>query len=170
MRLGLNLLMIIPALLLISACKDGEQLQKVKKQVAQIKLQPAGVIEPLPVLKPIAKMTYSASQLRNPFNPSKQTAKTRQPGNRLNLNREKQPLEAFFLDSLKMVGTIGQNGKLFALIVIPKGNIYPVTVGNYLGRNHGKITQVLPDSIKILEKVQVNGQWKLQMNCKQILK
>lgn len=160
MRLGAGLLLLIFFLSLLSGCNNKDHLQKAKKQVEQIKAQPAKSIESFSVVKPMEKTIYKAHKFRSPFSPPQ---KTSQISNAPNLNRKKQPLEVFSLDSLKMVGTIKQGGKLWGLVQSPNGNIYPVSVGTYLGRNYGEITKVLPDAIKILEKVQVNGQWESQI-------
>jgi type IV pilus assembly protein PilP len=62
-------------------------------------------------------------------------------------------LESFPLDSLKMVGTLGKNGQMEALIKDPQGVIHPVHDGNYLGQNFGHITSIAEDHVSLVEMV-----------------
>ena len=69
-------------------------------------------------------------------------------------NRVPQPLEKFSLDSLFMVGTINRaDGELFALVKDNKGGIHRVQEGNYVGRNHGKITGITETKIDVMELI-----------------
>jgi type IV pilus assembly protein PilP len=75
------------------------------------------------------------------------------------LNRRKEPLEAFALDTLVMVGSIDKNRQPIGLI---KANnlIYQVRVGNYLGHDYGKVTNITEDAIELREIAQdSSGLW-----------
>ncbi len=69
------------------------------------------------------------------------------------LTREREFLESFNIASLKMVGTIEKGGRLWALIDNSEGNVVKATVGNYLGKNHGKIISTTPMQIELMEIV-----------------
>lgn len=75
------------------------------------------------------------------------------------LNRRKQPLEAFPLDTMVMVGSLNRNGKLVALVKVDS-LLYQVTPGNYLGQNFGRILKVEENQIVLREIVQdAAGEW-----------
>ena len=75
------------------------------------------------------------------------------------LNRRKEPLEAFPLEQLKMVGTLSQDKETYALVRADK-TLYRVKKGNYMGQNFGLITDVNESEIKLKEIVQDSaGDW-----------
>ena len=69
------------------------------------------------------------------------------------LNRRKEPLEAFPLDSVTLVGSVQRKGTRFALLKV-ENLLYQVKVGDYLGQNNGKIMQITETEITIRETVQ----------------
>lgn len=75
------------------------------------------------------------------------------------MTRRKEPLEAFPLDSMAMVGSINKQGAPVALLKIDN-LIYQVKVGNYIGQNYGKILQITETSIQLREIAQdATGDW-----------
>jgi len=74
-------------------------------------------------------------------------------GLRPDLLRRKEELEAFPLDSIRMVGTLQQQDIIWGLIVSKDGTIYRVRPGNYLGQNHGQITSIQENKIELNEIV-----------------
>ncbi len=76
-----------------------------------------------------------------------------------NLQRTKQPLEAYPLEAIKFVGILKQNKNICALIAQPDGLVSQVKVGNYIGKNYGQIIQIKNDVIIIDETVQIAGRW-----------
>jgi type IV pilus assembly protein PilP len=118
-------------------------------------------IEPLPAVKPFEPFTYEGFDLPDPFKPRKLTANREGAGGGLapDLNRRKEPLEAFPLEQLKMVGTLSQGNDMFALVRADK-TLYRVKKGNYMGQNFGLITDVSDSEIKLKEIVQDSaGDW-----------
>jgi type IV pilus assembly protein PilP len=65
--------------------------------------------------------------------------------------RPRQPLEAFSLDSLRMVGVLQQGDSLWGLIEDPKQVVHRVQVGNYMGQNEGAITGITEGEIFLVE-------------------
>ncbi len=117
-------------------------------------------IEPLPAVKPFEPFTYEGFDLPDPFKPRKLTG-SKQGGGGLapDLNRRKEPLEAFPLEQLKMVGTLSQGKDTYALVRADK-TLYRVKKGNYMGQNFGLITEVTESEIKLKEIVQDSaGDW-----------
>jgi type IV pilus assembly protein PilP len=75
------------------------------------------------------------------------------------LNRRKEPLEAFPLDSMALVGSLLPAGKPVALVKVDN-LLYQVKVGNYLGQNYGKVTKVSETEVSLREIVQdAAGEW-----------
>jgi type IV pilus assembly protein PilP len=119
-------------------------------------------IEPLPAVKPFEPFAYEGFDLPDPFKPRKLTP-TSKPGPddriAIELNRRKEPLEAFPLEQLKMVGTLSQGKDTYALVRAEK-TLYRVKKGNYMGQNFGLITDVTESEIKLKEIVQDSaGDW-----------
>ena len=119
-------------------------------------------VEPLPAVKPFEPFTYEGFDLPDPFKPRKMAAADKGSaagGVAPDLNRRKEPLEAFPLEQLKMVGTLSQNKETYALVKADK-TLYRVKKGNYMGQNFGLITDVNESEIKLKEIVQDSaGDW-----------
>jgi type IV pilus assembly protein PilP len=118
-------------------------------------------IDPLPAVKPFEPFTYEGFDLPDPFKPRKLSAPKDGAGGGLapDLNRRKEPLEAFPLEQLKMVGTLSQGKDTYALVRADK-TLYRVKKGNYMGQNFGLITDVTENEIKLKEIVQDSaGDW-----------
>ena len=118
-------------------------------------------IDPLPAVKPFEPFTYEGFDLPDPFKPRKLTPPKEGGGGGLapDLNRRKEPLEAFPLEQLKMVGTLTQGKDTYAIVRADK-TLYRVKKGNYMGQNFGLITDVTENEIKLKEIVQDSaGDW-----------
>jgi type IV pilus assembly protein PilP len=73
-------------------------------------------------------------------------------------NREE--LETFELDAMRMVGVLERADDLWAIVKDQAGTVHRVQVGNYLGRNFGKITNIQEDRIDIREIIKDSqGRW-----------
>ncbi|MEW6132653.1 MAG: pilus assembly protein PilP [Pseudomonadota bacterium] len=118
-----------------------------------------GKVEPLPQIKPYEPFSYNAFDLPDPFKPRKLTP-SGGGGEQPDLTRPKEPLEAYSLESLKMVGVISKGDSIHAVIATPDKTIYHVRPGNYMGQNFGLITQVTDIDITLKEIVQDSaGDW-----------
>ena len=119
-------------------------------------------VEPLPAVKPFEPFTYEGFDLPDPFKPRKLQAPKEggaAGGLAPDLNRRKEPLEAFPLEQLKMVGTLSQGPDTYALVRADK-TLYRVKKGNYMGQNFGLISEVTDNEIKLKEIVQDSaGDW-----------
>lgn len=150
---GLYLIMCMP---LLSGCSKSKDMEDLERFVEQTKQTPAQPIEPLPTVKPIDKFSYTASQKRDPF---VKVLQRNYNGIRPDMNRPKEPLEAYTLDSLQMVGILTEHNKTWGIIVAPDNTVYRVNVGSYLGQNFGKVTAITPTEIKILETIPQGDNW-----------
>ena len=117
-------------------------------------------IDPLPVLKPYEQFVYQREDLKNPFLDTLQDQRQARradtgddEGVRPDLNRRKEALEGYPLDALHMVGTLGRDGAVWALVQGPDQTISRIGVGNYLGENYGRVTQVEETAVKLVELI-----------------
>ena len=158
-RSVIRLLLILFAALVMGGCTRGSA--DLRAWVARQKSLKGAPIPPLPVIKTFETFTYADQDQRDPFSPSPAEAQAGNvSGPRPDQNRAKQPLEMFALDSLKMVGTIGQGKRMQALIQDPGGVIHRVTANQYMGQNYGRVTEVAADHIDLVELVpNGNGGW-----------
>jgi len=131
-----------------------QQRREVKPSV--VPLQPPKKFDPQP---------YTAAQAVDPFSSQKLTValkqEARQPNSMLSaeLNRRKEPLEAYPLDSMNMVGSVNKVGQPFALLRVD-ALLYQVKVGDYVGQNYGRITRIAETEIALREIVQdAAGEW-----------
>jgi type IV pilus assembly protein PilP len=165
-RAGLTPYLPILAAVVLGGCSDG--MGDLRQFVDQTKQRPGGKIEPIPEFEPYESFAYQASNLRDPFRPQEgfalsedeQEEKQASSGLSPDRDRPKEPLEQFPLDSLSMVGTLGQAGEEWALVKTPEGVIHRIQAGNHMGQNYGRITQVLPERIEVVEIVpDGQGDW-----------
>jgi len=148
---------LVGLMLLLSGCDSGGQ-QRLQKYIQTVKARPPHPIEPIPVFNKPEVFTYAAEKERNPFAPYvDMRADNHSQGP--DRNRPKEPLEAFPLDALKIVGTMNVKDHLWALITAPDGKIYKARTGNYLGQNYGKIESIASDGLHITEMVNISGEW-----------
>lgn len=154
-----KLLPILVLGVLLSACSgdEGDDLDQYMRDAAK-HIKPN--VKPLPEVKPYVALQYNADgSLVDPFRARKASNKsgTLQP----NLNRPKEPMEAYPLESLKYVGLLSRNKLTYALLKTPDNNVQQVKVGNYVGQNFGRITQITDSEVILNEIVQdeLSGDW-----------
>lgn len=147
---------LIPAVLV--GC--GEGYSDLRQFVRDSEKSVTRKIDALPQVKPFAPFAYEGFDLPDPFKPRKLAIKQENAGaNAPDLNRRKEPLEAFPLEQIKMVGTLYQNGAMFALVRADR-TLYRVKKGNYIGQNFGLIVDISDSEIKLKEIVQdTAGDW-----------
>lgn len=148
--------LVLLVLLGLTACSSGN-MDDLKQFVADSGKGLRGKVEPLPEVKPYEPFTYNAFDLPDPFKPRKLQQAKGGGGLQPDFNRPKEPLEAYPLESLSMVGTLTRDHVTYALIKAPDKSIYRVKPGNYLGQNFGQITRITPDEVDIKEIVQDSG-------------
>lgn len=143
-------------LVLLAGCSRGVtstpgEAPNLEKWAAEVRAKPAPPLEPLPVMQQFETFEYAAQSLRDPF--SRAFTDDGGSGPRPDSARRKQPLEAFPLDSLDMVGTLGRGAGLVALVLAPDKVTYRVRPGVYMGQSDGRVTAVYEDRIEIVELV-----------------
>lgn len=119
-----------------------------------------GKVEPLPEMAPYKAFIYNAFDLSDPFKPRKLKPSASGGAFEPDMTRPKEPLEAFSLESLKMVGLLQQKNEKYAVIKTPENTIYRVRVGDHLGQNFGKVLAISDTEVKLKETVQDSaGDW-----------
>ncbi|MFI4867938.1 MAG: pilus assembly protein PilP [Steroidobacterales bacterium] len=113
------------------------------------KKEPGGRVEPLPGVKPYEAYAYTDRDMRSPFVPGGSGALS--AGLRPDSKRNREFLEQFSLDTLKMVGTLNLGGSHYGLVATKDGRVHRVVVGEHLGTNDGKITDITPSKIALVE-------------------
>ena len=165
----------IAAALLLTAC-TGEEFGDLKAELNEKSKDFRGRVDPLPQVKPYEPVPYTAETMIDPFRPDRidVAGAPRAPRSDVSklapdLNRPKEPLEAFPLESLQMLGTISQNRETFALVKAGP-NLYRVRKGNYLGLNFGVVTGIDEAAINLKELVQDGqGEWVERASALQLL-
>ena len=147
--------------LALAGC-GGSDTTDIEQFVAEANKTVRGSVEPVPEVKPYQAFAYQAFELPDPFKPRKLQPKTADGagGIKPDLDRPKEALENYPLESLKMVGTLQRDGATYAIVKTSDNNIYRVKAGNYMGQNYGIITGVAENEIKLTEIVQDSaGDW-----------
>lgn len=151
------------ALGLLAGCSaDDEELsQWMEQQRREVKPN----VTPLSPPKKFNPQAYTALTGVEPFSVQKLTValkqEARQPNSLLaaEINRRKEPLESYPLDSMHMVGSVVRNGQPYALLRVDN-LLYQVKQGDYLGQNYGKITKISETDVALREIVQdAAGEW-----------
>jgi type IV pilus assembly protein PilP len=152
-----KLSLLIGTALVLGGCTRG--MSDLRDWVAQEKAKRGAPIPPLPVIKTFETFIYNDQDKRDPFSPSADELNENN-GPRPDEGRPRQPLEAFSLDSLKMVGSIGSSANMEALVKDPMGVIHRVHANEYMGQNYGRITGISGDKVDLVELVSNgNGGW-----------
>jgi type IV pilus assembly protein PilP len=157
--------------LLVAGCGGGE-FADLKEFVDNSGKDMRGRVEPLPQVVVYDPMSYEAFDLPDPFHPRKiEPEKTIVGGGPApDLTRRKEALEAYPLESLKMVGTLERGRQRWALIKTPDNNLYRVHNGNYVGQNFGVVAMITETSITLKELIQdTNGSWSERTSTLQLL-
>ena len=147
----------------VSGC-TGEQ-EELQQWMEQQKREVKPSVLPLSTPKKFDPQPYVAMGSVDPFSTQKLTVALKQEARAPNsmlaaeINRRKEPLEAYPLDSMGMVGSVVKEGRQYALLKVDN-LLYQVKVGDYLGQNYGKIVKITETEIALREIVQdAAGEW-----------
>ena len=141
--------------LLVAACSNEKD--DLSRYIAEVKARPATPIPPIPPVRTYTPYRYEGLAGRDPFRQSTSegsdelASANAGKGPRPDLQRSREYLERFELDTLEMVGTFAKESSDWALIQDPDGTVHRVAVGNYLGKNHGKVLAIRSDEVRLSE-------------------
>lgn len=142
---------------ILTGC-GNDRMSQAEKAMADIRAEPAPSIEPIPQPQKVEDFVYSANDIRSPFlAPSlinMQTKAEESNGVRPDLTRPHEPLEDYELTELVYRGkVVAPDGKEYGLVQLPGGLVRDVRIGEYMGKNHGRILEITPTQINLEEIV-----------------
>lgn len=148
-------LMFMFAALVLTACTGNQD--DLDRYISDVKAKPAAPIPPIPSVRTYTPYEYQGLEGRDPFRRSSSegadevAAQGNSDGPRPDFQRTREYLERFELDTLTMVGTFSKESSDWALVRDPDGVVHRVSVGNYLGKNHGKVGLIDQDEVQLAE-------------------
>ncbi|MEP7100156.1 MAG: pilus assembly protein PilP [Burkholderiales bacterium] len=147
----------------LTAC-SGEQ-EELTQWMDQQRREVKPSVQPLSPPKKFTPQPYAALNGVEPFSNQKLTVALKQEAKQPNsllaaeINRRKEPLEAYPIDSMSMVGSVVKGGRPYALLKVDN-LLYQVKAGDYLGQNYGKIMKISETDVSLREIVQdAAGEW-----------
>lgn len=156
--------LVVTMAFMLSGCFND--MSDVQSFIAEVKASTKARVEPLPELQEFEHIPYRSQDARSPFSAPKPEAiqdKYLQVQDCLHPDprRRKEPLEKYAVDNLKMRGTLGDVGNIWALIEASDKTLHRVTLSSYVGLFHGRVINVEPTHIELLELIPDGaGCWK----------
>lgn len=136
----------------LTACSDEDDIDAFIRDPG---VQPTP-IEKLPKTKVFPTAEYDRNEIKDPFGAKLSISRSEDTPTDTN----KDPLELFPLDGLKMIGYVKIDGRPYALVQDPEMQVHRVTAGQKMGQNYGKIVQITREGIQLKESIQDNaGGW-----------
>ncbi len=161
-RHRLSLLSVCALMTCLTACST--QQEELQDWMNQERNQAKPMVQPIAPPQKFNPQRYEVTEAVDPFSTQKLTVAIKQEASQPNsavsaeFNRRKEPLEAFPLDSMKMVGSVRKGGQ-YAILKVDN-LLYQVKVGDHLGQNYGKIMKITETEISLREIVQdAAGEW-----------
>jgi type IV pilus assembly protein PilP len=152
-RRSLTAVLVVGCASLLSGCLDQDK-SDLDRYVEDVLARKGGRIDELPPIEPYVVYTYKGGEV-DPFAPFFEEEPPPPPGIgaglRPDLDRNREELEQYALDSLRMMGTLEREGTTWAIVRSPDSIIHRIAVGNYIGKNHGKIIGIFEDRIELKE-------------------
>jgi type IV pilus assembly protein PilP len=158
---------LIASVVILQAC-GGSKEDALKEWISKEHANRQPKVKPLPEPTQFVPQAYNKSSELDPFNSQKLTqALQRESGKNVKddtlitpeLARRKGPLEGIPLDTISMVGIITKSTVPIALIKVDN-LLYQVKVGDYLGKNYGRISKITNTQINLREIVaETEGEW-----------
>lgn len=147
----------------LAGCSGAQE--ELQQWIDQQRREAKPNVSPLSAPKKFNPQVYAAGRSVEPFSTQKLTVAIKQEARQSNsllaaeINRRKEPLEAYPIDSMSMVGSVTKQGRPQALLKVDN-LLYQVKQGDYVGQNYGKITKITETEISFREIVQdAAGEW-----------
>ncbi|MBV6824409.1 pilus assembly protein PilP [Pseudomonas sp. PD9R] len=140
----------------VAGCGSGGDFSDLDAYMNEMRLRAPGKIEPTPTFRSYPTFTYNAANLRSPFSRQVRIDLAAQQRGSRNVkpdpSRVKQYLEGFNIEQFEMVGTMSNAAGSFALLR-GAGGVHRLKVGDYLGRNDGRIVAISGSQVDVVEIV-----------------
>jgi type IV pilus assembly protein PilP len=156
---------LLASVLVLTLTGCGAEQEELSQWMEQQKREVKPNVQPISPPKKFVPQPYIALNGVEPFSAQKLTVALKQEAKQPNsllaaeINRRKEPLEAYPLDSMRMVGSVTKTGRPYALLKVDN-LLYQVKSGDYLGQNYGKITKISETDVSLREIVQdAAGEW-----------
>jgi len=151
-------------ILLLAGCGDSGT-EELRQWMDEVQRQTPVAVQKIQPPKTFTPFIYGGKNEIDPYSPDKLQAAlakleaTANSGVRPDLERRKEALESFPLDTVTMVGTLERPGLTYALLRAD-GVVFQATVGNHVGQNFGRITKINETGLELLEIVRdASGEW-----------
>ncbi|MDB5972014.1 MAG: hypothetical protein JWQ90_4464 [Hydrocarboniphaga sp.] len=147
---------VLPVVLVLLLAGCGRGMDELEQWVADVKARKSTTIAPIPQIQPYEAFAYDVANRRDPFVP----VEPQRPANAAvgagphpDFRRNKEALEEYPLDALRMQGTIRTPHAVYALVKAPDGVIHRVAAGSHMGQNFGEINAITDTEITLSELV-----------------
>lgn len=144
----------------LAGCSDP-QLGSLDRQLAEIRNNPGPARQlVLPEVPDYTALPYEQGHQRSPFMPRLPETEPPPRGSEElapDLTRSREPLEAYGLDQLALVGTLTYAGRPYALVRAPDGQVHHLRVGNYMGTDFGRVISITSSTVLLTEVVATGG-------------
>lgn len=151
---------LLGSLALLGACGDPD-IASLERELEALRADPGELtLPPLPEVPSYQAVSYDQADRRSPFMAELPEAEELPVGTTdlaPDQDRAKEPLEAYALESLDLVGTLSVGGRPSALVRDPDGEVHRLRSGNHLGTDYGRIIGITDASVLLVEVVS-NGQ------------
>jgi type IV pilus assembly protein PilP len=163
----LCLVMVLPLSFVLTGCGSSDE-DDIRQWMVEERNQTKPKVAPIPAPKQFKPETYTNAATVEPFSNQKLTQALKRDASQVAANgalvapelaRRKEPLEAFPLDAMALVGSINKAGQPVALVKVDN-LLYQVKLGNHLGQNYGRVTKIGETEVTLREIVQdAVGEW-----------
>lgn len=154
-------------LLVLGGCGSSRD-DDIRQWMLEERNQTRPKVDPIPAPKQFKPEAYTNAATVEPFSKEKLTQALKRDSSQVVANgalvapelaRRKEPMEAFPLDAMAMVGSIVKAGQPVALVKVDN-LLYQVKQGSYLGQNYGKVMKISETEVTLREIVQdAVGEW-----------
>lgn len=147
----------------LTGCGEPD-LSGLENKLGDLRADPSGLeLPPVPDLPHYDTVDYDQSSRRSPFL-ARQPAPEAAPEGSIDLapdsDRPLEPLEAYPLDKLSLVGTLSVGNRPSALVRAPGGEVHRLTNGDHMGTDYGRIVSITERAVQLVEVVNNGrGSW-----------
>jgi len=163
----IKLLATVCLLMVLAGCGSSSE-DDIRQWMVEERNQTRPKVAPIPAPKQFKPEAYTNAAATEPFSNQKLTQALKRDSSQVAANgalvapelaRRKEPLEAFPLDAMALVGSILKERQPVALVKVDS-LLYQVKQGSYLGQNYGRVTKITETEVTLREIVQdAAGEW-----------